>query len=142
MEIIASLSAARIDPMLSGMPAVSVAAAPDASAVQQFAALMQPPAAEAASAAAAGTAGAAAQATAIGPQSFGDRVLNGMQNVSNDFRDSMTRASDTLRADSSIGTHQILSVQLNLSMTTFQLELVNKAISRSTQNLDQLVRVQ
>jgi hypothetical protein len=132
MEIIASLSAARIDPMLPGV--LSVPAAPDAAAVQQFAALMQPPAAEAAS--------AAAQATATEPQSFGDRVLSGMHNVSTEFRDSMTRVSDTLRAEGPMGMHKMLSLQLDMSMSTVQLALVNKAISRSTQNLDQLVRVQ
>ncbi|WP_159910929.1 EscI/YscI/HrpB family type III secretion system inner rod protein [Pantoea sp. 18069] len=138
MEIIAGLASTRLEPTLSAAPA---AAAPNAAAVQQFAALMQAPAPEAVAPAAAST--TALATTAMAPQSFGDRVLHGMQNVSNDFRESWTRASETLRPDSaSMDMQQMLSLQLHLTQTSVQYDLVGKAISRSTQNFDQLVRVQ
>ena len=137
MEIIANLSSVRIDPALSAVP---VAAAPDAAAVQRFAALMQPPAPEAV-AAAVGT--ASVQAAAIAPQSFGDRVLSGMQSVSNDFRESWTRAAGTLEPDgAAMSMQQMMSLQLHLAQASVQYELVGKGISRATQNFDQLVRVQ
>lgn len=137
MEVIASLSSARLEPSLSAVPA---AAAPDAAAVQRFAALMQPPVPEAVSAA---IGPAAAQAAGIAPRSFGDRVLHGMQNVSNDFRESWTRAAETLGTDgASMDMQRMLSLQLHLTQASVQYDLVGKAISRSTQNFDQLVRVQ
>ncbi|MNY47974.1 Type III secretion needle MxiH like protein [compost metagenome] len=100
---------------------------------------MQAPAPEAASAA---VQTIDAQVAAIGPQSFGDRVLNSMQGVSTDFRESMTRVAETLRSDNAINAQQMLSLQLEVNLASVQMELVSKAISRSNQNLDQLVRVQ
>lgn len=137
MEIIANLSSVRLEPALSAVP---VAAAPEAAAVQRFAALMQPPAPEAVGAAV-GT--ASVQAAAIAPQSFGDRVLSGMQSVSNDFRESWTRAAGTLEPDgAAMSMQQMMSLQLHLTQASVQYDLMGKAISRSTQNFDQLVRVQ
>ena len=137
MEIIANLSSVRLDPALSAVP---VAAAPDAAAVQRFAALMQPPAPEAASAAV-GT--ASVQAAAIAPQSFGDRVLSGMHSVSNDFRESWTRAAATLGPDgAAMDMKQLMSLQLHLAQASVQYELVGKAVSRAGQNIDHLVRLQ
>lgn len=139
MEIIANLSSVGLEPALSAVP---VAAAPDAAAVQRFAALMQPPApAPEAVGAAVGT--ASVQAAAIAPQSFGDRVLSGMQSVSNDFRESWTRAAGTLEPDgAAMSMQQMMSLQLHLTQASVQYDLMGKAISRSTQNFDQLVRVQ
>jgi type III secretion protein I len=136
MQLIDSLSPARLEPALS---VSQVAAAPNAAAVQQFTALMQAPAPEAV-AAASGTTEAAA---VTGPQSVGDRVLNGMQSVSQDFRESWKRAAATLDPDgAAMDLGQMLSLQLHLTQASVQFDLVGKAISRSTQNLDQLVRVQ
>ena len=136
MEITASLVSARLEPLAGA----SVAAPPSAAATQQFAALMQAPAAEPPAAAAA--VGAPAPAIAS-PSSVGDRILSGMQNVSNDSRDTWTRVSDTLRADSpELDMQGMLSLQLHLTQASVQYDLLGKAVSRSTQNFDQLVRVQ
>ena len=71
------------------------------------------------------------------------RVLNGMQNVSNDFRESWARAAATLGPDgATMDMQQLLRLQLHLAQASVQYDLVGKAISRSTQNFDQLVRVQ
>lgn len=135
MEITASLASVH----LKAMPAVhATTAAPDAAATQQFAALMQAPARE--------TAAPPATAVRLEPAasgSFGDRILHGMQNVSNEFRDTWTRVSDTLRPDGpEISMQQMLSLQLHLTQASVQYDLLGKAVSRSTQNFDQLVRVQ
>lgn len=45
-------------------------------------------------------------------------------------------------ASASLNIQDMLKLQMQLVQTSFQYELVGKAISRSTQNLDQLVRIQ
>lgn len=137
MEIIARLSSAPTELALS---TPLVAAAPDATAVQRFAALMQPPAPAAVSAVDSTT---AAQAAAIGPQSIGDRVLSGMQNISNDFLSSWKRAAETLGPDSTVtDLGQMLSLQLHVTQASVQYDMMGKAIARCTQSVDQLTRVQ
>lgn len=138
MEIITNLVSARLEPVAGA----SVAAPPNTAATQQFAALMQaPPEAEAVAATPAAAGMAAARIT--GPSSVGDKIINGMQNVSNDFRDVWTRVSETLRSDGpELGMQEMLSLQLHLTQASVQYDLLGKAVSRSTQNFDQLVRVQ
>lgn len=135
MEITASLASVRFAAMTEG-PAS--AAAPDASATQRFAALMQTPAPETPA-----TKAAAMQEGLAPSGSVGDRILHGMHNVSSDMRDTWTRVSDTLRpAGPEISMQQMLSLQLHLTQASMQYDLLGKAVSRSTQNFDQLVRVQ
>ena len=137
MEITASLVSAPLEPLAGA----SVAAAPGAAATQRFAALMQAPIVD--SVATAPAAAGMPTPGATGPASVGDRILNGMQNVSNDFRDTWTRVSDTLRPDSpELDMQAMLSLQLHLTQASVQYDLLGKAVSRSTQNFDQLVRVQ
>ncbi len=138
MEITASLVSARLEPLAGA----GVAAPPNTAATQQFAALMQAPAAEPAAASATAAAGTPAPVV-TGSSSVGDKIINGMQNVSNEFRDTWTRVSDTLRADRpEMGMQEMLSLQLHLTQASVQYDLLGKAVSRSTQNFDQLVRVQ
>ncbi|MEG1767092.1 MAG: EscI/YscI/HrpB family type III secretion system inner rod protein [Comamonas sp.] len=143
MEIISGLVAAPLQPT-----AASVTAPPDAAATQRFAALMRPPEAEAAAtlagaAAIAPSAGAYAIDAAKGPGSVGDRILNGMQDVSDEFRATWTQVSGMLRAGSpELDMTAALKLQVHLAQASLQYEMVGKAVSRSTQNFDQLVRVQ
>jgi type III secretion protein I len=138
MEITTSLVSARLEPLAGA----SVTAPPNAAATQQFAALMQAPAAEPVAAAATATPSTSAPAV-TGSPSVGDKIINGMQNVSSEFRETWTRVSDTLRADSpQMGMQEMLSLQLHLTQASVQYDLLGKAVSRSTQNFDQLVRVQ
>lgn len=127
--------------------AASVTASPDAAATQRFAALMRPAEAEPAAAIAAGgpvPANHALDPTAAkGPSSVGDRILGGMQNVSQEFRDSWTQVSGMLRAGSpELDMQAMLKLQLHLTQASVQYDMLGKAVSRSTQNFDQLVRVQ
>lgn len=146
MEIISGLVAPTLQ-----YPAASVTAPPDAAATQRFSALMQAPAAEPTGAIAGTPAvgGAAAAlpalepAAAKGPASFGDRVLGGMQNVSNEFRSHWTQVSDMLRAGSvELDMKDLLKLQMHMAQASVQYEMVGKGVSRATQNFDQLVRVQ
>ncbi|CAN7500693.1 hypothetical protein ASF11_24735 [Acidovorax sp. Leaf76] len=147
MDIVASPLVATTLPALSS-PAVATAV-PDASATARFAALMQaPPAAPtamdsvAASMAAQPAAGSTAAAVK-GPSSVGDRILAGMQGVSSDFQSAWKSVSASLDANSqSMGMQDLLKLQLQLVQVSVQYDLVGKAVSRSTQNFDQLVRIQ
>lgn len=139
MEITASLISARLEPLAG----TSVAAPANTAATQRFAALMLAPAAEpAATSSAAASVGTPAP-LATASSSVGDKIINGMQNVSNEFRDTWTRVSDTLRADRpEMSMQEMLNLQLHLTQASVQYDMLGKAVSRSTQNFDQLVRVQ
>ena len=144
MEIIASLSSVRIEPALSPVATVAVATAavataPDAAAVQRFSALMQAPAPEAVSAAAAPS---AAQAAATGPLSIGDQMLNSMQTVSTDFRENMTRMSETLRSDKAVNAQQMVGLMLDLQVVGMQMQLATTTTSVLTQKLNELTHLQ
>ncbi len=133
MEMTASLVSAPLQP-LAGATAV---APPSAAATQQFAALMQAPA----EAAALPATPAAARVT--GPASVGDKILNGMQSMSDEFRGILTREPDTLRPDGpSLGLHDILSAQLHMSQALLGLDLLTKAAHTVPDVVNQTVRVQ
>lgn len=142
MEIIAGPVAAPLQRL-----AASVTAAPDAAATQRFSALMQPSAAEGVGAVVAALPAAdmpALEPAAVkGPASVGDRVLNGMQNVSDEFRGHWTRVSEMLRAHNpELSMESMLKLQMHLTQASMQYDMLGKAVSRATQNFDQLVRVQ
>lgn len=134
MEIIDSLASSP----LAALKKTQAIVAPDAAATQQFAALMQAPAVDAAS-----LAPAAAASAAVNNVSVGDKILNGMQRMSTDLRDSWNKISDSLRPESAeLSMQQTLGLQLQLSVATVQADMLGKVTSRSTQNFDQLVRMQ
>ena len=82
-----------------------------------------------------------AQASGI-PPSLGDRILSGMNGVSSDLQGAWKTIASTLETDHGLNAQEMLKLQLHLSQVSLQYDLVGKAISRSTQNIDQLVRVQ
>lgn len=76
--------------------------------------------------------------------SVGDRILQGMENVSQTFRNSwegVNKLLDTTHADTG-NVQDMLKLQMQLTQVAFEYDLVGKLVSRSTQNIDQLVRVQ
>lgn len=145
MEPISGLVAAPLQPIAPG-----VTAAPDAAATQRFAGLMRPPEAEAAATAVAGAPAAADPAAgtyaidpAKGPASPGDRILSGMQNVSEEFRGTWTRAYQMLRSDNpQLGMKETLDLQLGIADVSIQSSMVTNFVNRATQNFDQLARMQ
>ncbi|GAB1387136.1 hypothetical protein MASR1M59_22840 [Melaminivora sp.] len=75
--------------------------------------------------------------------SVGERILSGMQNVSGDMRTAWGDISQMLQAgERQVGIQDMLRLQMNLMQVTMQYELVGKAVSRSGQNIDHLVRLQ
>lgn len=156
MEIISGPVAAPLQHVVA-----SVTAPPDAAATERFTALMQAPAIGAPgkvdSLHAAGIPAAGIPAPGIpapgvhapdpalppAPANVGDRILGGMQKVSQEFRDSWTQVSAMLRAGSpALDMQAMLKLQLHLTQASVQYDMLGKAVSRSTQNFDQLVRVQ
>lgn len=74
---------------------------------------------------------------------MGDRILAGMQSVSGEFQSAWKSVSASLDANAeTMGMHNLLKLQMHLVQVSVQYDLVGKAVSRSTQNFDQLVRVQ
>ena len=74
--------------------------------------------------------------------SIGDRILLGMQGLSNDVQQSWATVKNALDNTSNMTTADMLKLQLGLTQMSIQYDLVGKAISRSTQNLDQLLKMQ
>lgn len=142
MDIVASPLVATALPAL---PAPTLTpAVPDASATARFAALMQappPPPASARPDVAAAMSDAALPPVAR--TSVGDRILAGMQGVSGEFQSAWKSVATSLDAGpETMGMQDLLKLQLQLVQVSVQYDLLGKAVSRSTQNFDQLVRVQ
>ena len=74
--------------------------------------------------------------------SIGDRILSGMQGLSSDVQGSWTAVKNALDNGSNMTTADMLKLQMGLTQMSIQYDLVGKAISRSTQNLDQLLKMQ
>ena len=103
----------------------------------------EPPKAEAPAAAPAPVAASIAGAYPLRPASLGDQVLQGLQRVQTDFNGHLSAVGRMLDAGAPApGVSELLRMQLGMSHMAVQLEVVGKAIARSTQNIDQLVRMQ
>lgn len=76
-------------------------------------------------------------------RSLGDIILGGLQTVSSDMQRTWDAAGAAVGASPEQLTPQtLLKLQIEMSSMTMQYELVNKAVTRSTQNIDQLVKLQ
>lgn len=73
---------------------------------------------------------------------MGDNILAGLRNLSADFKQSWQSVNTVLDAGSPAKITDLLRLQMGLTQMSIQYELVGKAIGRSTQNLDQLVKMQ
>lgn len=74
--------------------------------------------------------------------SIGDRILSGMQSLSSDVQQSWQTVKTALDNPGNMTTAEMLKLQMGLTQMSIQYDLVGKAISRSTQNLDQLLKMQ
>lgn len=86
----------------------------------------------------------AAPAPAAAPPAtptLGDAILNGLRGVSQDMSAKWSAVSAALESPS-VEMVSMLKLQLTVAQMSVQYELVGKAISKSTQNLDQLVKLQ
>ncbi|MBS1196642.1 MAG: EscI/YscI/HrpB family type secretion system inner rod protein [Proteobacteria bacterium] len=73
---------------------------------------------------------------------LGDRILNGLQGVSTDFQQSWKNVTAVLEGGNTMTAADLLKMQMNLTQMSIQYDLVGKVISRSTQNIEQLVKIQ
>lgn len=87
-----------------------------------------------------GTEAVDATGVARAPHTMGDNILSGLQNVSTHMQETWQALGESLDGDMSAG--KLLKVQMGLAEMVLQYELVSKAVSRSTQNIDQLVKLQ
>jgi type III secretion protein I len=123
-------------------PALPVVA-PDGLAAARFRALMEaPPTANLAPVDPSSAAHGPGLAPVDGEVSLGDRVLAGMQNVSGELQQAWKTVSDKVYGGKAMDAPEMLQLQLQLTQIAVQYELLGKAVSRSTQNIDQLVRIQ
>jgi type III secretion protein I len=75
-------------------------------------------------------------------KSLGDAILSGMQNLSADFRQSWQTVNAALDGGNLMTMSEMLKLQMGLVQVSLQYDMVGKAISRTTQNIDQLVKMQ
>ena len=87
----------------------------------------------------------AAPALALPPvqeRTIGDSILAGMQGLSTDFKQSLGAVQSVLDGGQAMTLADMLRVQMGVVQMSVQYELVGKAVSRTAQNLDQLVKLQ
>ena len=75
-------------------------------------------------------------------RTMGDNILTGMESMSSEYRQAMTKVNAALDSSGDMTISDMLRLQMGLMQISVQHELVAKGISRSTQNLDQLVKIQ
>ena len=86
---------------------------------------------------------AIAQAYPAGEGSLGDRILRGLNRVQSSFSETVGAVQKSLDPGAPApGVSDLLRLQLSMAQLSLQAELVGKVIGRSTQNIDQLVRMQ
>ena len=75
-------------------------------------------------------------------QTVGERILGGLSSLSADFQHNWKSVAAAMDGKSMTTTADMLNLQINLTQMAVQYDLFGKAISRSTQNIDQLVKMQ
>jgi len=136
MEIAATATLAALPAAASPAPAP---AAVDDLAAQRFQQIMEPPAAQAPPVEVP-TDGS--PSVNDGPRTLGDTILSGMNKLSAEFQQSWRTVNAVLDEGSRMTMADMLKLQMGMVQMSVQYDLVGKAISRSTQNLDQLVKMQ
>ncbi len=130
------------EPSLGLDDAVPVRAAPDAGAIGRFNDYMTPAPAAADGVAPASAAGAEDAIARAGRATPGDGILNGLNSLGADMSRDWQSVKDVLAGKNMPDIKDMLSVQVSLIGLSMHHELVNKCVTRSTQNLDQLVKLQ
>ena len=111
----------------------------DGGAAARFTELMESPGA----AAGVTPAAEAVEGATAAARTLGDNILNGLQRMSSEMQQTWSNVGAALGgAGQNLGMRDMLRMQLGLSTMSIQYELVGKAVSRSTQNIDQLVKLQ
>lgn len=74
--------------------------------------------------------------------SLGDMILGGLRSASADFQDKWASVQRVLEGGNLTSVSEMLKLQLGVTQMSVQYEVLGKAVSRSTQNIDQLVKMQ
>lgn len=120
-------------PAAAALPDAVPACEPDPLAVRDFQAALAAPPAQAPGPVAQGAPGG----------TLGDAILHGLRSVQGDYRRTVADVGRALEAAGTAPSMQeMLRMQLSLAQWSVQTELAGKVIGRSTQNIDQLVRMQ
>ncbi len=138
MEIIGTKLALNVVSAEVGAGGTAIAA-PDARAAERFAEIMQ---AGPVSADSATPDVLPAVVSAATSQTMGDKILGGLSSLSTDFQQSWKSVATVVNNDGMMTTNEMLKLQMNLTQMSVQYDLIGKAISRSTQNVEQLVKIQ
>lgn len=72
---------------------------------------------------------------------LGDAILGNMRQLSTEFSGKWQQVQALVNSEAA-SIQDLLRMQLSMAQVSVQYELVGKAISKSTQNLDQLVKLQ
>lgn len=115
-------------------------AAPDDSATARFAAIMK--SSEVDKAGPSQSATIPAREPAASHTSLGDRMLASLQGTSEGFKNVWSQTQARLQSDTSLQMQEMLAMQMQIAQMSVGYEVIGKGVSRITQNVDQLVRVQ
>lgn len=100
--------------------------------------MLQPPAAPAP----AGPLTPEVAAVAAGPATLGDKILGGLRRTSATLEAQWRNVGAALQGSGALSVRDMLRLQQDLSTMSIQYELVGKVVTRSTQNIEQLVKLQ
>jgi len=118
-----------------------VPATADALATERFAAIMQADPAVISQRALPIQSGSPTFQTPLATGTMGERILSGLNNLSSDFQQSWKNVNDVLDGGGSLTTAEMLKLQMNLTQMSIQYDLVGKVLSKSTSNIEQLVKI-
>jgi type III secretion protein I len=74
--------------------------------------------------------------------SLGDRILHGLNSMSAEMKDTWSHAAHLINGSGPLRLNDMLTVQMTMAQMSINYEIVGKAVGRSTQNIDQLVKLQ
>ncbi|WP_020405318.1 type III secretion system inner rod subunit SctI [Hahella ganghwensis] len=73
---------------------------------------------------------------------LGDKILRGLQSVKSGYDNQVGAVQESLESTDPLNINDMMAFQLDLAKLTLQGELINKTVSKSTQNLDALLKSQ
>jgi type III secretion protein I len=73
---------------------------------------------------------------------MGDRILDGLQGMKSGYDNQINAVQESVNSTETLDMQSMLKLQLDLAKLTMQGELINKTVSKSTQNIDTLLKSQ
>jgi type III secretion protein I len=73
---------------------------------------------------------------------MGDRILDGLQGMKSGYDNQINAVQESITGTETLDMQSMLKLQLDLAKLTMQGELINKTVSKSTQNIDTLLKSQ